>query len=651
MRMVSMAAEDPARFHERRTQKRFEVVQAASVRTPDGRELSCEIRNFCLGGMFLRMDDVMAVGALQGGDDVEVNFALPASYGTQPFSVKARLARRSADGIGVAFTGTPLEATRALNRVAMAMRTQRIVGQRYQGADGRQLQERCRDLLVRAVERAVRGVYAGIEPRLEQAAAKSGNFAERNAILAAADQIRVHEGAARTGWPRRALEGFEAMYAPRRPEPQSSPKDLSIVQTDEFEDWLNLTGEINRLEDRFAVELAGLVPRIEKLYGRPLDRGNNPFAPAPLMQAAHAEFATLGLSLTVRKILYGTLCEALQEPLEALYGQLDEHLPEASGGAPAAATASAWPGTRATGDDPNADAALFVGGEPVAEHAALPPAAARASGGMAGILMNLLRRALPVSAATGAAVSPRAAVAADVDAATRSPRGMTQATGSETGSVGRIAVASQRMLGELVDSGRIVPAQAAAAQDSADVFGVLAETIENDRSLSGSVKDMLRALEEPLVKLAMLDKEYLDSTGHAAHRVVNVVDRIALASTDDGRINDRKLLQLVQRWIGRIRNEADRNPGIYDEARIQFEKILQPFLRARSQRIARLQAGLEGWQKTGQANRAIGEAIRRRIEGREVPGVLLEFFNPGWRNYLIRVILRHGAGSPEESEA
>ncbi len=662
-----MAAENPARSRERRTQKRFEVVQTASLKTAGGLEFACEIRNFCLGGMFLRLDDVAVVSGIHNGGEVEVSFTPPPSHGSKAFSVKARLARQGADGIGVAFVGTPLDATRALNRIATAMRTERMMGRRYQGADSSRMLETCRVLLTQAVEAALQGLYAGIELRLEQAAAKTGNFAERNAILAASDQIRLHEGTARANWTKLVLERFGSPGKSGTPEGHGDRKSLSIVQTDEFEDWLNLTAEINKLEDHFASELTALAPRIEKLYGRVLDRENNPFGPAALLRAAHVEFATLNLTQGVRKLLYAALRESMHAPLEALYRQLGDMLPEAPAGQRAEPATNLWPDTQALADDLNPDSALFVGGEPVGDRphtapdgpapgTATPGVAAPTPGGIAGALMNLFRRTQPRGAVAAEPVAPVAEARAMPAAASAaappaiSPSAMAAAMPAGA-SMQRIAGTSQRVLGELVGSGRIAPARAATAQNAADVFGVLAETIEGDRAMPGSVKQTLRELEEPLVRLAMLDSGYLDSVKHPAHRVVNVVDRIALASTDDGRINDKKLLHAVQRWTERIRNEADRNPGIYDEARTQLEKVLQPLLRARNIRIARLQAGLEGWQKMGQANRAISEAIQRRIEGREVPDVVLEFFNPGWRNYLIRVILRHGAGSPQETEA
>lgn len=680
-----MTADGPTHVRERRTQKRFEVLQAASLKTPAGHEFACEIRNFCLGGMFLRLDDLAAARGMQAGEDLEIRFTPPASHGGSTFNVRARLARQSPDGIGVAFVGTPLEATRALNRIATAMRTQRMLGRRYQGADSRQMQETCRVLLEQAVEAALQGLYGSVEDRFARAASKAESFSERNAILAASDQIRVHERAAREGWPKHVLQVFDGLYRPKKPVPPQDRKGLSIVQTDEFEDWLNLTAEINKLEDHFNTELAQLAPRVEKLYGRAVDRDSNPFGPATFLHAACTEFGTLGLSLGVRKTLYRALREALEAPLDELYRQLAEILPEAPAVAQPASASTVWPDTQATTDDLNPDSVMFVGGEPVEDRpqpaaagetpvgapAAAPAVATPTPGGVAGALMNLFRRAQRASVSAPAPSTPppgsgAVAAGASVPAApamSAAPAGSAGATAAATpvaagmagfptgGPSQRIASTSQRVLGELVGSGRIAPAQVGTAQNSADVFGALAEAIEGDRALPGSVKQTLRELEEPLVRLAMLDTGYLNSVRHPAHRVVNVVDRIALASGDDGKINDQKLMQVVERWTERIRNEADRNPGIYDEARTQLEKVLQPLLRARNIRIARLQAGLEGWQKMGQANRAISEAIQRRIEGREVPDVVLEFFNPGWRNYLIRVVLRHGAGSPEEAEA
>lgn len=639
---------------ERRLQRRFEVLQAAHLKTAEGSQFECEIHNFCLGGLFLKLDPQQIgeadAASLNAGETVEISFTPPPAIGKQNYSLQVRLVRHTADGLGVAFVGTPIEATRTLNKIATSMRTQRMVGKRYQGMDSRQLQEACRDLLPPALQDAFNEFHGLIQDRLSTAASQLTNFAERNEMVAAFDTIRANEPASREGAQQKLQQAFEQFLKRKKPQEKVQGKaGLSLVQTEEFEDWLNLTTEINKLEAHFSIELAALAPRIEKLYGRPVDRSTNPFGPAMLEHAGRAIQESTRIPLSVRQVVYGALREALLHPLGELYKQLDGILPEAD---PAFQPAGdAWDDVQALGEDMGPDSGMFDHGRPAAGAAGRPETTA---GGVAGALMNLFRRAQHAAAAGGAsAPAGTAAQPAPAQAAPAATPGPEAAGAAPMAGIAgaRIENASRRVLGELAASGRIQPGQEDAAQGAAEVFSVLAETIESEKTLPTPVRHYVKQLEEPLLKLAVLDADFLNSPQHPAHQVLNAVDRLSMVSSDDGKINDHKLLQVMQRWTERIKNEADKNPGIYEEARTQLEKVLRPLMRMRSIHIARLQAGLEGWQKMGQANRLIGREIERRIAGRDVPDLLLEFLNPGWRNYLIRVMLRHGAGSQEETEA
>ncbi|MFO7541504.1 MAG: DUF1631 family protein [Thiobacillus sp.] len=666
-----MPAVSETNSKEQRLQRRFEVLQTASLKTAAGQALACEIHDFCLGGMFLKFvspqDDAAAISGMANGDDVEISFTPPPSVSHQSFNIKARLARHSKEGMGVAFIGTPLEATRTLNKVAASMRTQRMVNKRYQGMDGKALQEICRTMLAQTLQESISEFFGLIEGKLSAAAALSTSFAERNETIAALDQIRLHEAHAQQGVLKRVLETFEHFSKQKKrqaPEPVPGKAGLSLVQTEEFEDWLNLTAEITKLEDRFSTELQALEPRLEKLYGHPIDRGTNPFAPSVIEHAVKTEFGAVPVPLKARQVIYSTMREALIPSLEDLYRQLDGVLPKEEGPRqPKEQRHDVWADTHGAAEElgPNSD--MFVGGKPAGGSGAASSSQAEGGatrevvGGVASALMNLFRRAQRASqpASAGGGVAAPAAVGEasnrQMASAMSAPNGPSLVSPVSGSFNQRFSASTQRVVSDLVAGGRIQPGQEAAAQESADVFGALAETIETEGMLPSSVRNYVKELEEPLLKLAVMDAGFMDSPRHPAHRVLNTVDRLAMVSSDDGEINDKKLLQIINRWTERIKSEADTNPGIYEEARAQLEKVLLPLLRFRNIRIARLQAGLEGWQKMGLANRAITQEIERRIADRDVPDVVLEFFNPGWRNYLIRVLMRHGTGSQEESEA
>lgn len=639
---------------ERRQQRRLDVLQAARLTTSAGAEFGCEIRNYCLGGMFLRLDaeqlDQAGIQNLQVGETIGVGFTPAVSPGDRAIRLDARLVRRSQDGLGIAFFGTQLEATRALNKVAASLRTRHVIGKAYRGQDSKQLQDTCRVLLAPMLQEALNEFYVLIADRLVAASLQLTNFAERNDMATAFGSLRVQESAALQAVGSHAEAAFARFLGRKgaRDKPVAAGKSaLSIVQTDEFEDWLNLTTEINKLESHFSIELAALAPRIERLFGRTFDRSSNPFAPSVIELVAQAVKGDLNLSLNVRRVVYSTLREAMLHPLGELYKQLDGILPE--GDASAQSPGDVWDATQALDADNSPDTALFSYSQPAGDASAAPETAnatSRAMTGVSGTLMNLFQRTRQAEPPPATEAAVQSGTAARDGTPPTAAGGMAH---SAQGTARPEAV--RRIVEELAEDGRIAQGQAAAAQGSAEVFGMLADTIENDKSLPAPVRHYVRQLEETLLKLAALDDDFLNSPQHPAQRVLNVVDRLSMVSSDDGRISDHKLLQMIQRWADRIRNEADRNPDIYEEACQQLEKVLRPLMRMRNLQIARLQAGLEGWQKMGQANRLISRELDKRIADRDVPDLLLEFLNPGWRNYLIRVILRNGVGSREETEA
>ncbi len=228
---------------ERRLQRRFDVLQAARLKTAAGGQFECEIHNFCLGGLFLKLDARQTgLPPLGDGEAVEVSFNPPPSLGGHSIALKARLVRQNADGLGVAFVGTPIEATRMLNKIATSMRTQRLAGKRYQGMDGKQLQETCRSLLAPTLQDAFSEFYGLVQERLSAAASQLTNFAERNEMVAAYDAIRMGESTSREAAQQGMQAAFEQFLKRKRTQEKPQGKgSLSLVQTEEFEDWLNLT--------------------------------------------------------------------------------------------------------------------------------------------------------------------------------------------------------------------------------------------------------------------------------------------------------------------------------------------------------------------------------------------------------------------------
>ncbi|MCD6706229.1 MAG: PilZ domain-containing protein, partial [Thiobacillus sp.] len=108
---------------------RFQVSQAALITQPGQPDIACEIRDFCLGGLFLRFvnaETAIAALAQRAGAEVDIAFTPAALSTKQTFRVPAILKHLGPLGIGVAFTHQPIEALRALQKLRMASHRQKL---------------------------------------------------------------------------------------------------------------------------------------------------------------------------------------------------------------------------------------------------------------------------------------------------------------------------------------------------------------------------------------------------------------------------------------------------------------------------------------------------------------------------------------------
>ncbi|MEW6120970.1 MAG: DUF1631 family protein, partial [Pseudomonadota bacterium] len=214
-----------------------------------------------------------------------------------------------------------------------------------------------------------------------------------------------------------------------------------------------------------------------------------------------------------------------------------------------------------------------------------------------------------------------------------------------------LGVAHSPVLQRLAAAGALPPAVTHEMQRSVDMFGALFDTMHAEKSVTEGMKPFFHQLETSLIKLAMSDPQFLASPVHPAHKVLNTLDRISMVAGDDGKIADQRLLRLMNRWTDRINAEAEKNPGVFEEARTQLERVVKPLLNERAARVFRLQEMCEGRQSAEVAKQRILRDLLGRLDERPVPNPVIELLNGGWRNVLLIAEMRYGVDSEEAREA
>jgi diguanylate cyclase (GGDEF)-like protein len=177
--------------------------------------------------------------------------------------------------------------------------------------------------------------------------------------------------------------------------------------------------------------------------------------------------------------------------------------------------------------------------------------------------------------------------------------------------------------------------------ESLGVVENLVDSIETDNMLPGMVKDGVRQLELTLDKVATENENFL--SGDDPHESLEVINQLAkLGGAESGSIR-----RDVEGIIDNITRNYDRDPEVFNTALTQLQPLVEKQSKAFTGNIQRTVKASEGQQTLANAQRAVVSELSDRFTGRQVPEVLMKLLMPGWRNLMVNTHLRQGEESSD----
>jgi hypothetical protein len=269
---------------ERRRHRRISVLQSATLKMNDLPDSPCEIRDYCRSGVFasLEINDARIRMLRQHiGNPVAINFVAACGKRTKNLFLQGILVRVANTGLGIAFDPPEqVEALRALD--AALMKATPRHSQRHAPSE---LEQACIAALDACISELLYGLDEKIYDGLMEGMEGTGTGAEQSAFFEATVMLKDFALVA-TDFRARVLE--QAIHHSVATEPESAQQPLgklSLVNTQAFEDWLNLLAEAAKLEAIHAESLQELLPRLSRLAGVQLDAKHNPYGPAAVVTA------------------------------------------------------------------------------------------------------------------------------------------------------------------------------------------------------------------------------------------------------------------------------------------------------------------------------------------------------------------------------
>jgi diguanylate cyclase (GGDEF)-like protein len=174
-----------------------------------------------------------------------------------------------------------------------------------------------------------------------------------------------------------------------------------------------------------------------------------------------------------------------------------------------------------------------------------------------------------------------------------------------------------------------------------EVVENLVDTMEDDAMLSGSAKNWIRELELTLDKVAATQDDFLNERN--PHRSMEVVNQLArLSGAETGSAK-----RAIDEIVSEITTGYDEDPEVFDRAMTKLQPLVERQNKAFTGNVQRTVKASEGQQTLVNAQRAVVSEMDQRYAGREIPEVLYKLLMPGWRNLLVNTHLREGEESSE----
>lgn len=648
---------------ERRTSQRQPIKLAAQIHIGGDTPLPCQIADFCAEGLFVRYSGETSgkldhLFHLQAPNELIVRFR--SADGHRRHDLHVAPVRRIDGAMGVQLTRPNLQALEDMLEMC--------------GSDGDQERSALKapnEQVQFVLHQSARAIIRHIEPLLATCCSQVTEALRQAAQAATSDQLAneyidasgIMQSRHRMIWHQMA----KSLESPLKPESHETPDaSLSVVDKNEFEDWLAVRVMVTRADTLYRGDLMQLKLRLDKLGIANRTGHHNPLGPALVCESFHRALAQLKLSREVEKVCLKTFEQTVLKNLGPLYQELNDLLIR-------------------QGVLPDLDLSRYLSTQ--ARKKTAPPASPLESEATAP--KEPEPRLVPTEAADAPPVTPlkpdsyprglpsrefagHSRAAQTAFATVRNLLGSLQADRLSRGQrdpepfpVNARPLSSgelQRQLQELQIQGpgetespaslreRVVSKIRDNAddarlgddeQETLDVVDRFFKSVVESPKLGEYGQSRLRQLEVPVLKVVMRDPAFFEDQGSPVRGVMN---RLAQLGVKGGRLNP-VVQRRVDELVHRIASEFEQDVGIFEQTVSELDTLIDRQNLVYRRNVERVTAAAEGAQKVSESKARVSEALDDRLAGRRVPRAVLSLLDGGWRDLLSLTWIRQGPDS------
>jgi hypothetical protein len=169
-----------------------------------------------------------------------------------------------------------------------------------------------------------------------------------------------------------------------------------------------------------------------------------------------------------------------------------------------------------------------------------------------------------------------------------------------------------------------------ADESTIDLLSAVFETVFRDQSISPEIRNLIRFLQIPVLKAALVDKNFFFQEAHPARRMIDLLSRMGWEQKSP----DDPLYQAMQRSVEKVGNDYEQELSVFAEAVNELEASLKAEEAAAAAAIAQPIAEALKKEKMAVAAKSARDAVALRIGSGEVVAIVDAFLENKWVSVL-----------------
>ncbi len=182
-------------------------------------------------------------------------------------------------------------------------------------------------------------------------------------------------------------------------------------------------------------------------------------------------------------------------------------------------------------------------------------------------------------------------------------------------------------------------------QDVIDVVSMLFDFILEDKNIPDAAKAHIARLQIPLLKAAIIDKEFFSANKNAARNLLNELAHAALGIFDEEEPASKALLAEIERVVDTINNDFEDDLNLFEAQLDTFKTFMAQHEHKEATANNKIQRKIKRKEDNALAYQWVEDTVDEILQDKHLPDIIIDLIRGPWKKVMLNTYLNNGQNS------